>query len=88
VGRGRRPHVKVQRHEIEHVFQIHFFLYDRETLANTDSAGLIVTADNRLLYAQHGTIQTRKRILAWTVHVMNFLSSPSEKVAYQAPPDT
>ncbi len=85
MGRGRRSHVKVQRHEIERVFQVHFFLYDRDTLAKTDSAGLIVTTDNRLLYAQHGTVETRKRILAWAVHVMNFLSSPSVKLSFQEP---
>jgi hypothetical protein len=85
VGWGWRPHGEVQRHEIEGVFQIHFFLYDKYTMANTDSAGLIVTTDNRLLYAQHGTVQTRKRMLAWAVHVMNFLSSPSVKLVFQEP---
>jgi hypothetical protein len=75
----------VQHHEIERVFQVHFFLHDKHTLASTDSAGLIVTTDNRLLYAQHGTVQTRKRMLAWAVHVINFLSSPSVKLAFQEP---
>ena len=84
-GRSRRPHVEVQRHEIERIFRIHFFLHDRYTMASTDSAGLIITTDNRLLYAQHGTVETRKRILAWAVHVINFLSSPSVKLAYQEP---
>ena len=77
--------MEVQRHEIERVFQVHFFLHDQDTLASTDSAGLIVTTDNRLLYAQHGTVETRKRMLAWAVHVINFLSSPSVKLAYQPP---
>lgn len=87
MGRSRRPHGEGQHHEIERMFQGHFFLHDKYTLASTDSAGLIVTTDNRLLYAQHGTVETRKRMLAWAVHVMNSLSSPSVKLAYQAPPD-
>jgi hypothetical protein len=66
---------------------VHFFLFDRETLANTDSASMIVTTDNRLLYARHGLFQTRDRIVAWAVHVLNFLSSPSVKLVYQAPPE-
>jgi hypothetical protein len=75
--------VEVQMHEIERVFQVHFFLHDKHTLASTDSAGLIATCDNRLLYAQHGTVETRKRMLAWAVHVINFLSSPSVKLIFQ-----
>jgi hypothetical protein len=48
-------------------------LHDKHTFASTDSAGLIITTDNRLLYAQHGTVETRKRMLAWVVHVINYL---------------
>jgi hypothetical protein len=54
-------------------------------MASTDCAGLIVTTDNRLLYAQHGTVNTRKRILAWAVHMINFLNSPSVKLSFQEP---
>jgi hypothetical protein len=85
-GGASGPHGDVQRHEIERILQIHFFLWDRETLASTDSATLIITTDNRLLHAQHGSVATRRRIFAWAVHVINFLSSPSVKLVYQAPP--
>jgi len=78
--------VEVQLHEIERVFQVHFFLHDKHTLASTDSTGLIITCDNRLLYAQHGTVETRKRMLAWAEHVINFLSSPSVKLVYEGQP--
>jgi hypothetical protein len=87
VGWHRPPHGEVQRHAIERILQVHFCLWDRETLASTDSATLVITTDNRLLHAQHGAVATRRRIFAWAVHVINVLSSPSVKLVYQAPPE-
>jgi hypothetical protein len=59
------------------LFQVTFLMPRPDYFLNVHMVTATVTTDNRLDFDHRGFWQTRKRMLDWTVHVINFLTSPS-----------
>lgn len=65
------------------VIQAHFLMPTRSYMMNIHTAAVFITKDNQLEFSKVGFWQTRRRMLDWTIHFVNFLSSPSIKLVAQ-----
>lgn len=68
------------------VIQIVFFMPDHQDLLACHVATVGICEDNALVTSKHGFWQTREKMIGWTIHLINFLSSPSIKLVRNEPP--
>lgn len=72
--------VEIDMTQCERVLQVCFLIPLPDYFLNTHIATLAIMKDGRLLCSKQGLWQTRKRMIDWAIHLINFLSSPSVKL--------
>lgn len=73
--------------EIERFIQISYLMPREPYLLNAHVATILVLKDGRLVQSDHGFWKTRAKMTDWAIHAINFLSSPSVKLAWNPPPE-
>lgn len=68
------------------ILQIIYLMPLPEYFLNVHASTVVVMPDNTLRYNRLGFWRTRKRMIDWAVHAINFLSSPSVKLVREEPP--
>lgn len=75
----------------ERLIQVHFLIplqateRQPEYFLNAHTVTLVITSDNQLVHSREGWWETRKRMVDWAVHTINFLTSPTVELVPFSP---